>query len=148
MKALIPFVGMKFRPPALRILAELPFGAKLLLQRDPENLIYPNVVKVLLPDFTTEGPFASLLASLKSEAIPDHAELSCGQWYASQLTSPFHLGYISAKTGHATIMAESMDGEGLKEVEGTLSALHTGNPAVEIDCSAEAAALLTLRLLS
>jgi hypothetical protein len=134
MKAALPIVGMVFRPPALRILAGLPFEAPLRLQREPENPYDENAVKVLLSSW--EG-YEPLRDSLLAEAIPDHAELSRGQYYSSALDLPVHLGYVGAKTGHAAVVSEYLDNRGEPSIEGSLFALDNGSPAILIEVKDE-----------
>ena len=83
----LSIVGMHFRPPAKAILAHLPSGANLYLQREPENPYDENAVMVLV-DY---------------EEIPEgqHTQLACvAEPYGYSLedlakNSPWHLGYIS-----------------------------------------------------
>jgi len=82
-------VGMHFRPPAKAIMAVLPTGAELRLEREPENQYDVNAVKVLVA----------------SAAIPksQHEDLDLqasgfGHSLEEILAEPFwHLGYIAAK---------------------------------------------------
>src|SRR5215471_483509 len=136
MKTLLPIVGMAFRPPAARVLALLPFGAELHLQREPHNPYDSNAIKVLLPDFNAEGQYSEIFKSMKNEAIMDAADLSRGQWHESALQDPLMLGYVSAKTGHAALVAAEMDRPEKPSpfASGELSALASGAPAFELEC--------------
>jgi hypothetical protein len=126
-----PIVGSVFRPPALTIIQSLPFGTPLVLQREPENPYDSSAIKVLLPGFSPEGLHSSLFQEALASAIPDHAELSKGQFYSGSLSDPFHLGYIGAKTGHAALLAKMMDENGAESLSATLSAGLTGQPIAE-----------------
>ena len=123
---LVPIVGMAFRPPAVFIIKSLPHGAPLILEREPENPFDPNAVRVILLRFHS---YKEIYNDLKILAIPDHAELSRGQWYEGFLTDYFMLGYVGAKTGHAAEVSTFMDRNGKPTIPATLSSLPTGNPA-------------------
>ncbi len=92
-------VGMHFRPPAKEVLAALPAGTTLWLQREPDNPYDENAVKVLLPGFGPEGEHADLRAGLEAT----------GKWGEEMFTDPLHLAFVdSTKTGMAKIFAEAM----------------------------------------
>jgi hypothetical protein len=112
------------------MLQALPLGTDLLLQRQQENEYDSNAIQVLLEGFSAEGLFATEFEACLSCAIHDEASLSRGQWYASALTNPLHLGYIKAKNGPAAQIL-ILDASGITQLRVKLTATETGQPAVE-----------------
>lgn len=126
-----PIVGAHFRPPAKDILNLLPGGARLLLQREPDNPYDSAAVKVLLPGFGPGGEHVELYESFLVQAQAD--EFGSLPWNKDSLTDPCHLGYVdSKKTGKAAEFSSHMDGLQLSEHEATMSFDLSGKPTVEV----------------
>jgi hypothetical protein len=83
-------VGAHFRPPAKQILAHLPAGAELILQREPENPYDSGAIRVLV-DVALAVP-ESQLASL------DEALTGTGADLQEIMAEPVQLGFIIAPT--------------------------------------------------
>lgn len=84
-------VGEHFRPPAKRILASLPAGARLSLQAEPENQYDPDAIKVLVdPKEIPESQFAALDQDLPEMGATLEQVMSGGLVF---------LGYIARSGG-------------------------------------------------
>jgi HIRAN domain len=123
-----PIVGMHFRPPANRVLQQLPFGTLLILRRQPDNEYDAAAIQVLLEGFSSAGPHAELYKSCLLEAIPDEQPAGRGCWNACQLTDPLHLGYVASKNGPAAEISSLLDAAGLSTIGAFLGATETGQP--------------------
>lgn len=84
-------VGAYHRPPAKQVLAHLPAGAELLLQREPTNPYDAGAIRVLvnLAEEIPDGQFGALDEALTGTGA-DLAELIAGE--------PLQLGFIIAPT--------------------------------------------------
>jgi len=133
MKVSAPIVGMFFRPPAQKVLAEIRFGTPLILQRQPDNPHDPNAIQVLLPGFNSEGDLSGIYQLCLSEALEDDLPAGRGLWNKSSLTDPLFVGYVSAKTGEAAELAAIMDRLGKPTWEGELCGTLEGKPAVALE---------------
>lgn len=86
-QTLSPIVGMHFRPPAKAILACVPQGAPLTLEREPSNEYDPNAIKVLVATDTIPAAVHSDL---------DLRASGYGFDLATILAQPlWHIGYIN-----------------------------------------------------
>lgn len=85
-------VGAHFRPPAKQVLAHLPAGTELVLQREPENPYDSGAIKVLvdLKYELPEGQRGSLDVALLGTGT-DLVELLAAE-------EPLQLGFIIAPT--------------------------------------------------
>src|SRR5215472_7503586 len=95
----VPIVGMNFRPPADQVIMLVPEGSPLILMHEPTNPYDPNAIRVLLPNFTPDGPYEHIFEHLVETIEADaHCRL---KWGFDQLTDPLHLGYVAngSKTG-------------------------------------------------
>lgn len=103
---LIPMVGMRFRPPALAVLANLPSGTPLQMVREPDNQYDSNAIKVVLP----EGWKDELSDPIKDEM----SEMCKAAGHPMPGREEFHLGYIPAEV--AKNMAPGFDQNGVQMV--------------------------------
>jgi hypothetical protein len=119
---ILPIVGAKYRKPADTILANLPDGSELFLEREPENTFDSNAVMVCLPiGWMDKVPEADL------QAIRESVESAGDPWPVDG--GPLHVGYIPK--GLAADMAaewDSADDAGERRW-GTLTRELNGNPA-------------------
>lgn len=121
----VALVGMHFRPPAKALLAVLPGGATLLLEREPDNPYDPNAVKV------------SVAVAEIPKVMHDDLAMALPQWGKSLeevMAQPvWHLGYVdSKKTGMARVVSEHMTPEGVV-TSARLAFDHKGDPCVNIE---------------
>lgn len=130
-----PIVGMSFRPPAFKVLSQLPFGTELWVKRQPDNPYDPNACQVLLPGFSASGSLADLYKECLIEALPDDLPAGRNLWNVSALTDPLFVGFISAKTGHAEKLADILDKANVEPCAwpGKLCGTLEGNPAIELE---------------
>jgi hypothetical protein len=121
-------VGAHFRPPAKAIIAALPVGTELTLEREPDNPYDPNAVKVLA--------WAKDIPKSQWEIL-DFAVMGYGFSLDDILsaTSPWHLGYIAAKAPKGTSQAGLSFAEEIAPsgaAHGTLDFTPNGQPLVRI----------------
>src|SRR5258706_6686427 len=84
-------VGAHFRPPAKQVLAHLPVGAELILQREPENPYDVGAIKVLVDLVeVAEGQRGALDEALTGTGV-DLVELL-------EAEEPLQLGYVISAT--------------------------------------------------
>jgi hypothetical protein len=105
---LIPVVGMYHHPPALQIIVELAIGTKLMLIREPDNLYDEDAIKVLLPGFSSTG---------------EHADIYARYQYKGEnntVGDMLHLGYVSSRTGEASVLSAEFDKLGVSSWEAML----------------------------
>lgn len=131
----VPIVGMGFRCPAPQVLAKLPFGTELLLQRQFDNPYDENAIKVLLPGFSAEGTHKDLYKEMLIDALPDDLPAGRNLWNISALTDPLFLGYVAAKSGEAGQLAPVMDKTSNPELPARLGATLEGRPAAVVELS-------------
>lgn len=99
-----PIVGMFHRPPARAILASLPSGAELKLEREPENMHDRFATKVIVrTSQIPEKQYEELELAAAGFGFQLSEILAQAEWM---------LGYIAAKDGSSAIIAPIIDAKG------------------------------------
>jgi len=128
-----PLVGAFFRPPAAQLLSELPSGAILTIEREPDNQYDSEACRVVIYDLSLTYP--EIFDHLVEQAVPDDEEKMKGQWYKRDVAfDPLHLGYVGAKTGHAAALTALMKERGVASIFAQLAFDLQGKPEVIFDC--------------
>lgn len=128
-------VGMRFRPPALDIVANLPLGTRLLARRQPENPHDENAIQIFLDEALFKenklaGDPAMLLNKLAKEySWQDRYDPECWEL-------PVFLGYINRDA--AAVISGQLDQDGILEVPCTFQTSMTGQPQIVVELLNEA----------
>lgn len=96
-----PIVGMFHRPPARAILASLPSGCELKLEREPDNIHDRFAVKVIVR--------SALIPESQYEDLENAAAGFGFQLQEILAQSEWMLGYIAAKDGSSALVSPIME---------------------------------------
>lgn len=110
-------VGMKFRPPALGLLAALPSGFPLVLSREPGNVHDSNAIQVLV---TSRDELLSLDEQMVNEKLAGFG------FERDDIVArlPFHLAYVPRED--ASEISPIVDAASITSWRGVLTFSPTG----------------------
>ena len=131
---LIPLVGMHFRPPAKVLLASLPVGHELWLQREPGNEYDPGAIAVYLAsDSIPTEAYDNLEILLPGNGRTLEEILAQDEW---------QLGYVAANR------TKKLDWEGLsaKELAPILDELYNGNHSAKLGFAPDGSPVLEIEI--